>query len=485
MKIKNFHEELFPKFEPATEKAFLLQYLNKALFRTGIIFGWIIMGAFAYLDQYYFPETLHTAWLFRFGVILPCMFTIYLLSFLKVFKRIYVPIAMASLLIVAYGLIAIIYCSHDTELGNHHYYSGLMIIVLYIGFFSELRILQAFFTIAVIILGYLWVAIFKHNMLTGMFENPNFPLLLGNTFFLMSSGILSLIGTFLFERYRRFSFMQIQIIAREKEIVDKQNHFVEEKNKEIIDSINYAQKIQSAIIPPEAHITELLHENFIFYKPRDIVSGDFYWVKQVNHHIVLVAADCTGHGVPGAFMSMLGISFLNEIVQRREITQANQILNELRKQIKHSLRQHGKREECKDGMDIALCVIDIKNNMMQYAGAFNPLYLIRDVNGKPELQEVKADRMPVGFHYAKDKSFTNHEIQLEIGDTFYIFSDGFIDQIGGKEEKKYLSRRFKELLLEIHEQPMYEQKEILDKTLKNWMEGYCQIDDILVVGVRV
>ena len=274
-------------------------------------------------------------------------------------------------------------------------------------------------------------------------------------------------------------------IEAQRNFALEQKDQIENQNKSITDSIVYAKRIQSAILPPEAHIHELLHENFIFYKPRDIVSGDFYWIKQVNQYIVLVAADCTGHGVPGAFMSMLGISYLNEIVQRREITQANQVLNELRKQIKHSLRQHGQRDESKDGMDMAICVINTKDNMMQYAGAFNPLYLIRDVNGEPELKEIKADRMPVGFYHGKDKPFTNHEIQLEMSDTFYIFSDGFIDQTGGEDNKKYMSKNFKNLLLEIHEQPMYEQKEILDKKIKDWMDSNPQMDDILVVGVRV
>ena len=140
----------------------------------------------------------------------------------------------------------------------------------------------------------------------------------------------------------------------------KQLNETNNQKDEIVSSIQYAQRIQSAILPPETYITELLNENFIFYKPKDIVSGDFYWIKKVNHYIILVSADCTGHGVPGAFMSMLGISYLNEIVQRREITQANQVLNELRKQIKHSLRQTGKKEESRDGMDIALCVIDTR-----------------------------------------------------------------------------------------------------------------------------
>jgi serine phosphatase RsbU (regulator of sigma subunit) len=176
---------------------------------------------------------------------------------------------------------------------------------------------------------------------------------------------------------------------------------------------------------------------------------------------------------------------LNEIVQRREITQANQVLNELRKQIKYSLRQHGQKDESKDGIDMALCVLDLRNMLMQYSGANNPLYLIRDVDDIPDLNEIKPDRMPIGYYQGKDKTFTNHEIQLQIGDTFYIFSDGFIDQKGGKENKKFMSKNFKKLLLEIHDQPMYDQKDILDKALSDWMGSNSQMDDILVIGVRV
>jgi serine phosphatase RsbU (regulator of sigma subunit) len=256
------------------------------------------------------------------------------------------------------------------------------------------------------------------------------------------------------------------------------------QKEEIISSINYAKKIQSAILPPEVYINELLNENFVLYLPKDIISGDFYWIKQIKNNIILASADCTGHGVPAAFMSMLGISCLNEIVQSKEFTNANEILNELRKEIKHSLRQTGKKEEMRDGMDIALCVIDSKNNVMQYSGAHNPLYIISN-NGNSEIKEIKADPMPVGIHFLGDKSFTNHEVQLEIGDTFYIFSDGFIDQIGGENNHRFTSERFKKLLVTIYDQPLYEQKEILEKTLKDWMGANPQTDDILVIGARV
>lgn len=257
------------------------------------------------------------------------------------------------------------------------------------------------------------------------------------------------------------------------------------QKEEIISSINYAERIQKAVLPPEAYITELINEHFILYKPKEIVSGDFYWIKHINQYIILVAADCTGHGVPGALMSMLGISYLNEIVQRKEITQANQVLNELRKGIKHSLRQTGEKEGSRDGIDMALCVIDVNNNTMQYSGAYCPLYIISNINGEPELKEITADMMPVGVHHSSDQSFTNHEIRLGIGDTFYISTDGFIDQIGGSENTRFGSKNLKKLLLEIHNQPLFEQKNILERTLNEWMGGHPQRDDILVIGARI
>ncbi|MDX2415601.1 MAG: tetratricopeptide repeat protein [Bacteroidales bacterium] len=274
-------------------------------------------------------------------------------------------------------------------------------------------------------------------------------------------------------------------VEAQRDLLETHRDLVVFQKNEIIESINYAKRIQSAMLPPEAYFSELLNESFIFYKPRDIVSGDFYWIKKVDHFIVMAVADCTGHGVPGAFMSMLGMSYLNEIAQRKEILQANQVLNELRKQIKYSLRQGGERDESKDGIDMALCVLDLESKKMQYAGANIPLYLIKDVKGKPEFMEIKADRMPLGYYQSKDVSFVNHDVQLDRGDALYMFSDGFIDQKGGPEGKKFLSKNFKNLLLDVHTKGMSDQKEILDKTLADWMGEHSQIDDILVVGVKI
>ena len=205
---------------------------------------------------------------------------------------------------------------------------------------------------------------------------------------------------------------QNEKILRINEELKKLNKTITSQKDEIISSINYAQRIQSAILPPEKYITELLKENFIFFKPKEIVSGDFYWITQVKNNIILVSADCTGHGVPGAFMSMLGISYLNEIVQVMEITQANQILTELRKLIKISLRQSGDKAEPKDGMDMALCVIDKEKKIVQYSGANNPLYIINNNNGESLLREIKGDPMPVGVTISYEESFTNHEMRI-------------------------------------------------------------------------
>jgi len=301
--------------------------------------------------------------------------------------------------------------------------------------------------------------------------------------------------------YRRYVFIKhtnVKINAQRDEIESQRDEveaqrdllkthrdqLVHQKN-EIIESINYAQRIQSAMLPPESYFSELLNEHFILYKPRDIVSGDFYWIRQVKQYVVLAVADCTGHGIPGAFMSMLGMSNLNEIVQRREITQADEILNELRKQIKHSLRQHGKRDESKDGIDMAISVLDLKSMKLQYAGANIPLYIISQANEDTALQEIKPERMPLGYYHSKDRPFVSHDVELGMGDAFYMFSDGYVDQKGGKDEKKFLSKNFKKLLLSIHDRTMHDQKEILEKTLSDWMGEHDQVDDLLVVGVRV
>lgn len=277
----------------------------------------------------------------------------------------------------------------------------------------------------------------------------------------------------------------IQIISQKEEI-EKQRDVANKQKKDITDSIQYAKRIQSALLPPESFIKRNLPEHFILFKPRDIVSGDFYWMMNKDDKIIIAAADCTGHGVPGAFMSMLGTAFLNEIltkiVENKHIysLQANEILNQLRTYIIESLHQEEDSNGSKDGIDIALCILDPKNHKLQYAGAHNPLYIIHN----KEIKIIKGDRMPVGIHKNADKPFTNHEIDIEENDLIYIFSDGFPDQIGGPKGRKYMSRNFQNLLLKIHEEPLSKQKEILDQTFTKWKGDENQLDDILIIGIK-
>lgn len=295
-----------------------------------------------------------------------------------------------------------------------------------------------------------------------------------------------------------------EMITAKNETLELQKSEIEKQNKEITDSIRYAKRIQTAILPPEELLSELLPEHFIFFKPRDIVSGDFYWMRQINQFVVLATADCTGHGVPGAFMSMLGVAFLNEIVNNKYITSANEVLEKLRDRVKISLRQTGKQGEAQDGMDITLCVFDMETYEMQYSGANNPLYLIRkkgkdleikcekdlkrqmkiDEQDDLQLFQLKADKQPIGI-FVKERPFTTYHLKLEKGDAIYTFSDGFPDQFGGEKGRKYNSKRFKYLLLGMQDKPMAEQKAILNEELHNWQGEHPQIDDILVIGVKV
>lgn len=271
-------------------------------------------------------------------------------------------------------------------------------------------------------------------------------------------------------------------IQLQKEEIEAQRDEIEKKNEDILDSIQYASRIQTAVIPPLFDLTSVFKDAFVLNKPRDIVSGDFYWFARRDNLIFIAAADCTGHGVPGAFMSMLGIASLNEIVNSVDCQcDSAYILNRLRDKIKVSLRQEGKIGEAKDGMDIAFCIIDLQNMEISYAGAYNPLLLIRD----NELSEFKADKMPIGIHLNDKKNFKNHKIALKPNDRFYLFSDGYVDQFGGEKGRKFLSKNFKNLLLENHQKDFSDQHDILEETITSWMGNHHQIDDMLVIGFKI
>ena len=269
---------------------------------------------------------------------------------------------------------------------------------------------------------------------------------------------------------------------QEKNIkIKKQRNEIQKNHRKITDSINYASRIQNALLPNENDFKENLKKHFIFYKPKNIVSGDFYYFKKINEYIIIAAADCTGHGVPGAFVSMLGIAFLNEIIRKKEIKTAAEVLEELRIYVKTSLKQKGENyDETKDGMDIAMCVINEKTNILQFAGAYNSLYLVRD----NELKIIKATRNPIGI-FLKEKPFVNNIIQLNKNDKLYMFSDGYIDQFGGKKGRKFQTRNFNKLILKISNENFSEQKQILEKTIERWKNGIEQNDDILIIGIGI
>ena len=273
-------------------------------------------------------------------------------------------------------------------------------------------------------------------------------------------------------------------IATQSEELQLQRDIALKSKQEIIDSINYAKRIQKAIFPSQEDVSAVLQEYFILLKPRNIVSGDFYWIKKIKNFNIVAVADCTGHGVPGAFMSMLGTSLLNEIVSPRSLDSASEILNRLRYKVKKSLRQKGAENEAKDGMDIALYIVNTETLELQYAGAYNPLYIIRD-HPEAEIETLKADRQPIAIHLI-EKEFTNHTFQLQKNDCLYSFSDGYADQFGGEQGRKFKSKKFKEVLLANYQKPMNEQKNILKKTIENWMgKKHEQLDDIIVLGMRV
>jgi len=270
-------------------------------------------------------------------------------------------------------------------------------------------------------------------------------------------------------------------IETQRDIAAEQRDKIIEVNSELTSSITYAHRIQSALLPPKSYLDELFKEYFVLYLPRDIVSGDFYWVRNKNNKIYIAVADCTGHGVPGALMSMLGVAFLNEVINRFEEAKPAEILNHLRNNVIRSLHQTGKTGESKDGMDIALTVLDYNNNELIFSGANNPLYIVKD----GELTIIKGDKMPIGIYHKHEQSFSNNTSPIITDTTLYMFSDGYIDQFGGSKGKKLKNRGFRELLLSIQDHSLIDQKEKLNQFYSEWRGEIEQIDDICLVGIKI
>ncbi len=296
---------------------------------------------------------------------------------------------------------------------------------------------------------------------------------------------------------------QIVIMQKTKDIVDgfqcivhditerknanlllaEQKRIIEFKNKNILDSINYAKRIQDAIFPPTELIKELLPQSFVLFKPKDVIGGDFYWLEKFDNKIFIAAVDCTGHGVPGALLSIIGYNLLSKSINERGHTRPSDILNDLSNGINKTLRKTMESSPVRDTMDIALCSIDKETNMLEFAGAHNSLYVIR----KDELIEIPADRFPVGVILEGElRKFTNHKMQLEKGDSLYLFSDGYPDQFGGPNGKKLKYNGFKKILLSIENLSSPDQKNTLDQTFEDWKtESEDQTDDVLIIGVKV
>ncbi|MGZ6540052.1 MAG: tetratricopeptide repeat protein, partial [Bacteroidia bacterium] len=313
---------------------------------------------------------------------------------------------------------------------------------------------------------------------------------------LMIGGILVLLLAFMFyNRYRLKQKANDRLQNAFQEIEEKNEKLIEvynvleqnrdeivTKNKEITDSIKYAKRLQEAILPTNDFISGLFPQSFVLYKPKDIVSGDFYWFERWGDKKLFAAVDCTGHGVPGAFMSIVGFNQLNQAVNESGLSRPNLILNALNKGITKALKQTLEGSTVKDGMDIALCAFDQTKNILEYSGAYNSLWYIRNNS----LTEIKADKKPIGVFLGEElKPFTNHEIQLEKGDTVYIFTDGFADQFGGPKGKKFKYKPLQQLLLDNQHLSMQEQRDLLDFTIEKWKGTLEQVDDILIIGIKV
>ena len=323
------------------------------------------------------------------------------------------------------------------------------------------------------------IKIAANSMMTGFLTNSPVS---SSHFILYSIFLISIVFLLVMSQTR--ILIKTRKLLKEKgqalELIEVQKVELELKDRNITDSLIYAQRIQEALLPSESYFRKHFADSFILFKPKNIVSGDFYWIGEKGEKIFVVAADCTGHGVPGALMSMIGLKIIEKTINEDNIEIPSKILAVMNKGLEKTFsREKNIGTIIRDGMDIGLCIIDRKRKKVDYAGAFLPLYLIRDGN----LIEIIADKIIIGMNPG-GLPYTDHEIDLLDDDIFYIFSDGYVDQFGGNENKKFMYRRFRYLLTTIHHFPVNDQKAILDENIKTWMGSNEQVDDIMVIGFR-
>ena len=270
-------------------------------------------------------------------------------------------------------------------------------------------------------------------------------------------------------------------VVKQKDEIDSQRAKLEELYNDVTDSIRYAKRLQNSILPPEVVIKKYFPSSFVLFKPKDIVSGDFYWVSKSKNECMFAAVDCTGHGVPGAFMSLVGANGLNGSVSEHKLTDPGLILDDLNNYANLALNKYTDENAVRDGMDITLCSLNKKTMKLKFAGAYNPLYLIRN----NELEIIKTDKFAIGSFTAGEKHYNTFELDIQKGDKIYIFSDGYADQFGGLKGKKFMYRQFKETLLSTVNESMENQKQLLDQKIEAWKGSYSQVDDIVIFGVEV
>jgi serine phosphatase RsbU (regulator of sigma subunit) len=290
--------------------------------------------------------------------------------------------------------------------------------------------------------------------------------------------------------WSKFTKIQLEKIKDQKDEIEKQKMQIERQNKDLKDSINYASKIQSALLPSVGKMERLLNNHFLYFKPRDIVSGDFYWVDDYQGKTIVAVADCTGHGVPGAFVSVLGISFLNDIVQKASLLNEDlnpaKILDELWDKMIGAFAKSETEEKTYDGMDIAVCIIDKEKKSIEYSGAMHPIYVVSsNGNGEKKLEQFRTDIHSISTLQSKKHSYSRLNVEVEEGDMIYMLSDGYADQFGGSNGSKFLPKNLKKLLAKIADDPLERQHLTLKEKIAKWKGSYRQIDDILILGIRV